>query len=415
MIWLLAFLGLNLEAGRMPLRLSATDVFADVRTLQIQEGFIPYDLIVPFWSDGAFKQRWMRLPPATKIKFHPTGDWEFPAGATFVKHFEVALDEERPQHKRRLETRILVNSATGVFGASYRWRPDDSDAVLVTEPQTETLLIQSATGIRTQTWSYPGPNDCERCHNPAFGGVLGPKTRQLNCELHYDDGVSENQLRHWARLGLFDRLITNDVASLPKLSPLEGNSGSLELRARSYLDANCSHCHRPGGAVAYFDARFETPLARQNLIDGPVVIDNGIDKARAIAPHDPWRSLILTRLQATDATRMPPLAHELPDEQGIALLKSWIESLPGPEVLPPPSFAAAPDFSAGEIVVKIIHPDPLATIRYTLDGSAPVKDSDIYQGPIHLKDPATLRARAYRDGFTRSIITQQTFVPGTEK
>ncbi len=48
----------------------------------------------------------------------------------------------------------------------------------------------------------------------------------------------------------------------------------------SYLDANCSQCHRPGGTVAYFDARFDTPLEQQSLVDGKVLIDEGIDRAR---------------------------------------------------------------------------------------------------------------------------------------
>jgi len=39
--------------------------------------------------------------------------------------------------------------------------------------------------------------------------------------------------------------------------------------------------------VANFDARYQTPLARQNLIDGPVNIDEGIDRPHVISPHDP--------------------------------------------------------------------------------------------------------------------------------
>ncbi len=36
---------------------------------------------------------------------------------------------------------------------------------------------------------------------------------------------------------------------------------------------------------------------------------------------------------------MPPLAHNRIDIQGMNLLRQWIESLPGPPVLPPPTFS----------------------------------------------------------------------------
>lgn len=48
----------------------------------------------------------------------------------------------------------------------------------------------------------------------------------------------------------------------------------------------------------------------------------------------------------------------------------------------------------------------------SLDGSAPDLSSPIYQGPLELKGPATVRARAYRAGHTRSIAVHETFLIG---
>jgi hypothetical protein len=62
--------------------------------------------------------------------------------------------------------------------------------------------------------------------------------------------------------------------------------------------------------------------------------------------------------------------------------------------------------------VVIEHPDPSATIRYTLDGSAPGKSSAAYLGPFEVRDSATVRARAYRPGWTRSIVVRETFING---
>src|SRR5438309_885035 len=54
--------------GPLPLLLSQTGAFRDIRNLLPSDSLIPYDLIVPFWSDGATKLRWMSVPDG-KIRF----------------------------------------------------------------------------------------------------------------------------------------------------------------------------------------------------------------------------------------------------------------------------------------------------------------------------------------------------------
>jgi hypothetical protein len=94
------------ETGSPPLLLSQTGAFRNTARLVPAKGLIPYDLNVSFWSDGATKRRWMSLPDnGGKIAFQPAGKWAFPKGTVFVKHFELATDETRPEVKRRLETR----------------------------------------------------------------------------------------------------------------------------------------------------------------------------------------------------------------------------------------------------------------------------------------------------------------------
>ncbi len=225
--------------------------------------------------------------PKGKIQFSPTGEWTFPNGTVFVKTFELPTDAANPAAKRRLETRLLVrDSAGGVYGVVYKWRPDNSDADLLTSSLSEEVPVAAAGGIVSpQTWYYPSRKDCLTCHNAKAGGVLGVKTRQMNHVFTYSGGAAENELRHWDRLGLFSPAIANeDLSSLPALAAADDATRSLQDRARSYLDANCSHCHRPGGTVAYFDARYDTPIESQELIDGPVLIDQGIDRPRIISP-----------------------------------------------------------------------------------------------------------------------------------
>jgi hypothetical protein len=186
----------------------------------------------------------------------------------------------------------------------------------------------------------------------------------------------------------------------------------VEDRARSYLDANCSHCHQPGGTVANFDARYDTPLDRQEVVDGPVLIDQGVDRPRIVAPHDPWRSIALMRVNTTGDIKMPPLARNTLDRSGIDLLNQWIMSMPGPPVLSPPAISPAGGTYDAPISVTLAEPESGAQVRYTLDGSVPGKSDMLYDKPITLTGPAVLRTRAYKEGFTRSIIAQEVFIVG---
>jgi uncharacterized repeat protein (TIGR03806 family) len=404
----------HLAGGKIPPLLSQTGAFSDTRDLVPSKGLIPYDLVVPFWSDGAGKSRWVAIPN-DKIKFSASGDWIFPKGTVFIKTFELPTDAADPSVKRRLETRLLVcDGAGGVYGAVYKWRPDLSDAELLGTSQTEDVPIKVATHeSRTQTWYYPSRQDCLACHNANTSGVLGVKARQMNRPFTYPSGATDNELRAWNHLGLFEPGLSDaDLMNLPALAAADDDSRSLQERARSYLDANCAQCHRPGGTVAYFDARYETPLEKQKLVDGPVLIDQGIDKPRVISPHDIWRSIAFMRVNTVDDIKMPPIARETIDHQGVKLLQDWITSLPGRAVLDPPGMSPPGGTFAGPVEISMSEREPGSDIHYTLDGSVPGPSDLRYETPIKLTGPAVVRARAYKEGFTRSITAQQVFIVG---
>jgi len=301
-----------------------------------------------------------------------------------------------------------------VYGVTYKWRPDNSDADLLKTNLSEAIAIKTSAGWRTQTWYYPSSADCRLCHTTNAGGVLGVKTRQLNLDFVYPEtGVTDNQLRAWNHIGLFQpSLEENQISSYSRLVRPDDQGATLEERTRSYLDANCAQCHRPGGVVSYMDTRYDTPLALQNLIDAPVVIDQGIDGARAIAPNDIWRSIVFMRINTLEPLKMPPLAHETLDRNAIALLKEWIQSLPGPPTLAPPTMEPKGGEFKSAVRVILKHAEPGVVIHYTLDGSPPGKNASIYTTPLELTGPTTLRAKAFKPGFNRSITTQETFVVG---
>jgi uncharacterized repeat protein (TIGR03806 family) len=321
----------------MPKLLSQTGVFTDLTNLTPADYLIPYTVNSPLWSDGAVKTRWFTIPVNNVIGFSANGEWTFPAGSVFVKQFDLPVDDTNPKILRRLETRLLVRDMNGyVYGASYKWRADNSDADLVMAGITEPIEIKTADGTRTQKWFYPGRQDCLTCHTPASGGVLGLKTRQLNGLFKYPNGVTDNQLHTLGHIGMFDASFDDrKIFRYSHLVNITNTAAAPQIRVRSYLDANCSMCHRPGGAGAFFDARFDTPLKKQNLVNGPVANQLGIAGAKVIVPGNTNKSILFHRISITGEGQMPPLARNLVDTNAVAVIGKWIMTQRAkPPVLP---------------------------------------------------------------------------------
>ncbi len=409
--------------GQIPAHLSQTGFFADTANLVPAAPLIPYAPIVPFWSDGAIKSRWMAVPnsgapytPAQQIAFAPTGEWSFPAGTVFVKHFDLTTDYLHPNApKRRLETRLLVRDPFGaVYGVTYKWRPDDSDADLMTNSLSENIVITNADATTwTQTWYYPSSAECLKCHTPVANYVLGASARQLNSLLTYSTtGQTDNQLRTLNRAGLFFPAIDEGaIAGWSHLQALTNTAASLEDRARSWLDSNCSQCHQPSGTGPSFDARWDTPLAQQNLINAlPQKGTLGIDHARVVAPKDIWRSVLYQRADSVDpAIKMPPLARNLVDTQSLAVVAAWINSLDGTPALQPPTISPTGGAYVGNVTVTLTAADPSETVYYTLDGTLPSTSSPLYTGPFQVTSDTTVQAKAFANGFIDSAPSSATY------
>jgi len=98
-----------------PKDLAATEIFADVRKRKMSDKYVAYSVNAPFWSDGAEKTRYFRLPTDTSIKYQPDGTWEVPVGTEIVKNFRAA------EANRMLETRVIKRIETGWEAATYNW------------------------------------------------------------------------------------------------------------------------------------------------------------------------------------------------------------------------------------------------------------------------------------------------------
>jgi mono/diheme cytochrome c family protein len=266
-------------------------------------------------------------------------------------------------------------------------------------------------------WYYPSPSDCLQCHTPVANYVLGVNARQLNGEMTYPNGVTDNQLRAMNRSGLFYPAIDeSEIPNIEQLSSVTNPAAPYVQRARSYLDANCAQCHQPGGSGPTFDARYDTPLASQNIINTPAVKGNlGYDNVDIVTPDDVWRSSLYDRMNIVNpTTQMPPLARNVIDTNAVQLMAEWINSLGGTPALPPPALTPSGGTFQGFVNVTIQPPANNVTIYYTLDGSLPTTNSQPYTGPFTLTNSATVNANAWKPGYIDSVVgaAQYTILPG---
>ncbi len=341
------------RSAEFPRLLSETGLLADTPNHELASGLIPYSVIAPQWCDGASKVRFFGLSGDSRIEFDtvtypqpapgaPPG-WRFPDGAVLAETILMEMEAGQPESARRLETRILhYEQLTGSEavgdqfwrGYTYAWNEEQTDAVLVDaggENRPLTIADPHAPGgMRTQTWRFPSRAECTVCHNMAAKYVLGLTTIQSNCDFDYG-GVTVNQLRAFDRWGLFSSPIDADPADLPRLTDYRDASQPLGDRARSYLHANCSHCHRKwGGGNTEF--QLLATLGLDELGVAGVRPAHGgffLPEAEVLSPGDPLRSVMFYRMAKLGPGRMPRLGSDVVDQQGMQLMHDWIASLQG--------------------------------------------------------------------------------------
>ena len=299
--------------GPFPTRLSATGCVDPADATRPAGGLIPYGVNASLWSDGAEKERHLAVPDGTAVTVGGEGRLEFPPGTVTVKSFSLA--------GRRVETRLFMRHPDGSWaGYSYEWNAAGTDAVLL-----DAGKVRQVAG---RTWTFPSRGECIQCHNAAAGHVLGLEVAQLNGDFDYPGARRAGQLETLAHIGLLS--LPAGPAPLPRLPTYDGPE-PLEARARAYLHANCSTCHRPSGlGRGDADLRFSTPLVAAGVCDVPPQLGEvGVPGARLLAPGHPEKSLLSMRMHARDAVRMPPLATREVDTEGAALVDTWIASLTG--------------------------------------------------------------------------------------
>jgi uncharacterized repeat protein (TIGR03806 family) len=311
-------------SGQFPTTLSGTGLFSNVANLTPAPGLIEYEVNSPLWSDRALKKRWIALPGTQRIGFSANADWVFPTGTVFVKHFELPTSASSLV---RVETRVLLRQTDRWVGYTYRWNTAQTDAFLVTSEETGAYTVDVGGVPTPQNWLFPSPVGCLSCHTAAAGRVLGARTAQLNRAFAYPGG-SDNQLHAWEScLGLFDEPLQSPSNYGAYVDPADGTA-ALNRRARSYLAANCAHCHAPlGPAPGGMDMRPGTLLGGMNLIGvTPTQGTLGLPNAQRISVGSKEQSVLWARVASTDPDLHMPVGSLVPDPLAISLLGSWIDT-----------------------------------------------------------------------------------------
>ena len=354
-----------------PASLADAQVFSDLPTQTPAAGVVPYEVNAPFWSDGATKTRFIRLPPGERIAFANSGPWGFPDQTLLIKNFYLDLVRGDPASRRIIETRFLIKrvGTPGWDGYSYLWNEAGTDATLLADSTTVTYVIddpQDPVGFFLQEYYFPARQDCEVCHTKGAGYVLGVHTAQLHT------GAEQNQLHTLAQQGLFAEALPADLSSLPRLPNPFDSSVPLAQRARSYLEVNCAPCHRPESVSrTIIDLRYDIPLTQTNTVGAfPTLGDIGEPEALILSPGAPQLSTLYLRMLTQGTFRMPPLASSIIDDRGADLIAEWIASMGTPKAV------AATAASPAEFALAQNHPNPfnsVTTIPFQLAAPAGVE------------------------------------------
>ena len=335
-----------------PRKLSDTGLFTSTKDLTPAPGLVPYSVNSQLWSDGAQKDRWLAIPGDAKIEFEsvtypgaipgPRPGFGFPDGTVAVKHFSIETEPGNPASRKRLETRVLVfEQLPGTQemgdqlwqGYTYIWNDEQTDAILA-DKNGQDLKLQikdknSPGGQREQVWHFPSRAQCGMCHTMPAKFVLGLNTIQLNKDYDYGHGQVMNQLAAWNKWGLFKEPLKTAPKDLPKLADYRDPKVSLNERARSYLQSNCTHCHmRWGGGNAEFQLLYDLDVHKTGTVGvKPAHGAFGLKDPALLSPGHPDQSLISVRMKLPGLGRMPHIGSNVIDQEGAKLIADWIASL----------------------------------------------------------------------------------------
>ncbi|HOU46197.1 MAG TPA: SO2930 family diheme c-type cytochrome [Chitinophagales bacterium] len=295
---------------------------------------LPYDLITALFTDYAHKARFVWMPEGTSAQYSKEEALEFPVGAVLIKNFFYPIDfRDSTKGKKIIETRLLVKRKSGWDNLTYAWNDQQTEATLNIIGDTKKVDFINLHGENVScNYSIPNKNQCKNCHNlNNVAEPIGPKIRYLNRDYFYADG-NKNQLQKWTELGYLKGYNAEENKDNKIYDAFNPASGTLEQRAKSYLEVNCAHCHRREGSANTTGLYL---LLSEKNPESWGVMKSPVSAGRAsgnclydVVPGKPDSSILVYRISENDPEiRMPELGRSIQHKEAVALIRAWISSM----------------------------------------------------------------------------------------
>lgn len=341
----------NFIADARPQRLSEWNLFdlsaSRLRPLPAVEIVRPANSL---FTDYAHKLRTLWIPDGAQATLI-NDEIDYPVGTVLSKTFYYPNDESGNvirvadegareidlADSRLIETRILVRQEAGWDALPYVWNEDETEAFLRVAGASRPLTMITAAEPKQPATQFayfvPNENQCSGCHTTEHpdGGMhpLGAIASQLTASAHSASGEFQPQIDTLVARGWL-----NQAPQIPALDSYEDTDLPLEKRALAYLNMQCGHCHNPKGAADTSGLVLtgkHNSLVSMGVCKPPVAAGGGAgDLQYGIVPGDPDNSILHYRVASTKPDEMmPELGRSLVHEEGVALLREWIGTLPG--------------------------------------------------------------------------------------
>lgn len=294
---------------------------------------IPYEPASALFTDYASKKRFIWMPEGVQANYVADNKiLDFPVGTALIKTFYYTTIQ--PANSTQIiETRLMIRHANGWKFYEYLWNDEQTDADLVAGPDFVNGSSKSITfkkpnsEIITTNYRIPSDAECLACHKiNEIPTPIGVKPQNLNHNFTFNNG-SKNILLKLKEQGYLASYPSSIVSTID----YHDTSKPLDLRVRSYLDANCAHCHQDEARCYYRPIRFPFSLTNVDSNIGIcLVADEPISPilTKVIAPGNFSKSVLHYRISTNDESeRMPLLGRTIIHDEGVALIEEWISGL----------------------------------------------------------------------------------------
>jgi putative heme-binding domain-containing protein len=312
------------RSDSFPTKLSETGLFESIEAssehLSPAPGVYRYEIAAESFRDGVSKRYHVAIPQDQSIKVaKQKRQWKYPVGTVFARTFSKRDGESGLPV--RIETQLIHYDGLSWQPYSYLWNESQTDAHLLDANGGSYPLKRYGMDPiegQSQAWHVHSRSQCRSCHTNQAGGAVGFSLENL----------SDANIARFVEIGVLDQS-GPEWWAIGKMVRSSDDRADLDARARSYLAANCAHCHRRGGGGSVpLDLEYSNPIEKINAVGVPPMQGSfEIQDAKVIAPGDPFRSVLLYRMATTGVGRMPKLSHHDPDPAGLLLVHDWIRSL----------------------------------------------------------------------------------------